>query len=29
MKLKKVLSIFLSVSMMLSIMPNVFAAGDD
>lgn len=29
MKLKKILSIFLSVSMMLSIMPNVFAAGDD
>lgn len=29
MKLKKVLSIFLSVSMMLSIMPNVFAAWDD
>lgn len=29
MKLKKILSIFLSISMMLSIMPNVFAAGDD
>lgn len=29
MKLKKILSIFLSVSMMLSIIPNVFAAGDD